>query len=394
MQNSPLIHSSDTYKFKTRDVKAVRLLKIVVGIAILYTLYFAQSIIIPLVFSAFVALLLSPLVRKLKAFYIPRSISAVVLLAALIAPFSILCIELVEPVERWIKVVPKYTQQVTEQIDEISDAFDVEKQQRMAAKEKQSKSFFGNWFSDDAEEEPEDVEQEGTSVKEKIKQGSLDMLLTSLAAMPIFLAQLFGCIILILFLLIYGSPLFSVFISDFPIVENKEKANCLVQRIQHELSKYILTISLVNLGLGVATAACLAYFGVQDYLLWGAIISFLNFVPYVGPIIGLTILSMVGVVQFGATSLALLPGGVFLVLNIIESQFVTPAVLGTSMRVNPLIIIVWLALTGWLWGIIGILLAVPLLVCIKLIIEQIEVLPHWLKLIEASEADCRPLNPK
>jgi len=387
MTQAPLINSEDEYKYKTRDVKAVKFLKILVVLASIYTLYFAQSIIIPLLFSALIALLLSPLVRKLKKLYVPRSISAIVLLAALVAPFSLLTIELVEPVERWMKFLPKFSVQVTQRIEEISSAFDEEKKMAIEAQKKEPEGFFSRWFS--SKEEIPIVTKSENAVEAKIKQGSLDMLVTMLAAAPMFLAQIFGCMILILFLLIYGPPIFSVLINDFPIVKNKKKADLLVKSTQQELSKYIMTISVVNFCLGAATAGGLALFGVQDYLLWGVIVGLLNFVPYVGSIISVSILCVVGVVQFGVTAVALLPSGIFLALNILESQFITPAVLGNSMRVNPLVIILWLSVSGWLWGIFGVLLAVPLLVCIKLALEQMEVLPHWLSLIEASETDLK-----
>lgn len=109
----------------------------------------------------------------------------------------------------------------------------------------------------------------------------------------------------------------------------------------------------------------------------------MNFVPYLGGIASSLVLLVVGVVQFGLTSSAFLPAGVFLFLNIIESQLITPAVLGRSMLLNPLIIIIWIAITGWLWGVVGVLLAVPILMCIKIILENLGVFNHWIRLLES-----------
>jgi predicted PurR-regulated permease PerM len=103
----------------------------------------------------------------------------------------------------------------------------------------------------------------------------------------------------------------------------------------------------------------------------------------VGTIFSLSVLSMAGVAQYGLVWEALLPALAFFILNAIESQLVTPAVLGRNMRMNPLVIMLWLVLWAWLWGIAGVLIAVPLLVCIKLILSRSAAFDPWLKLIES-----------
>ena len=80
--------------------------------------------------------------------------------------------------------------------------------------------------------------------------------------------------------------------------------------------------------------------------------------------------------------MALLPVVIFFAINLLEAQFVTPMVLGRHMRLNPLILMLWLIGWGWVWGVVGVLIAVPLLVCLKLTAARLKVLPHWVKLIE------------
>ena len=109
----------------------------------------------------------------------------------------------------------------------------------------------------------------------------------------------------------------------------------------------------------------------------------MNFIPYVGSLFSVAALIMAGIVQYGLDLMALLPSAVFLTLNILESQFITPTVLGKNMRLNPLIIIVWLSALGWLWGVLGVLLGVPLLVSAKIILSQFPNLSHWVALAEA-----------
>ena len=362
-----------------------RLLNTLVIFAIIYTLYLAKSLLIPLFFSAFVALLLSPLVAFAKKFFVPPTISAAILIAILVAPFTFLALELAEPAERWMQSLPKIATEITEEIEEISNHIDgYTTEPPVDTKPADKKGSFFSWFSeDDQPPEPPPKADNANSVTDKIKQNGIDMGLTLFSNAPLMVAQILACFVLIFFLLVFGPSLFHVFIRDFPIVTDKRRALVLVGQIQHELSSYIVTISIINTCLGLATAAVFFYIGIEDALLWGALVALMNFVPYLGGIASCLVLLVVGLVQFGLTSSAFLPSGIFLALNIVESQLITPAVLGRSMQLNPLIIIIWIAITGWLWGVIGVLLAVPILMCVKIILENLGVFDHWIRLLES-----------
>jgi len=365
----------------SKIAQQTKLLHILTFLAVIYTLYLAKSLLIPLVFSAFIALLLSPLVALARKLYVPRTISAGMLIAFLVTPFTILGLELVEPAERWMQSLPKIAAEISEEIDEITSNIDAYSTAAPAEPVQKERSLF-NWFGDD--EEPVDpLPDKSNSVSEKIKQSSIDIGLTLFSNAPLLLAQVLACIVLIFFLLVFGPSLFHVFIRDFPIVTNKRRALVLVDQIQRELSSYIVTISIINSCLGLATAGVFTYLGIDDALLWGALVALLNFVPYLGGLASCIVLLVVGLVQFGLTSSVFLPAAMFLGLNIIESQLITPAVLGRSMQLNPLIIIVWISITGWLWGVVGVLLAVPILMCIKIILENLGVFSHWINLLES-----------
>ena len=367
--------------------KNIRYLRWLLAVAIIYTLYFAQSLIVPLVLTSLVALLLSPLVGLLSKFYIPRGFSAVVLLAALITPFTFLGIELVEPVQRWTKLIPELSQHLTTQIETISDSLMTDEQQQ-AKKDKKLEqesgfSFFG-WFSDDEEEQKKKQAVEDVNVvTERIKHGSTEMLVDLLAAAPIFVGQLFASLVLILFLLIYSPSLFDAFVTGLKNEKDQQQALALKKSIQHQLSRYVVNISFINLCLGLATALALHLYGMQDALLWGVLVGMLNFIPYLGMLFGTAILCIAGAVQYGIEPIALVPLAIYLTLNLVESQFVTPLLLSKQMRMNPLVTILWILICGWLWGVSGVLISVPLLVCIKLALAQLNIWPQWIKIIEA-----------
>ena len=111
-------------------------------------------------------------------------------------------------------------------------------------------------------------------------------------------------------------------------------------------------------------------------------VGLLNFAPYVGPVAAMLILYLAGIIQYGAEWAALTPVLIFFAINTLEAQFITPTVLGRNMRLNPLVLILWLILWAWIWGAVGVLIAVPLLVCLKLAAARLNIFNRWVRLIE------------
>jgi predicted PurR-regulated permease PerM len=303
----------------------------------------------------------------------------------LITPFTFLGMELAQPAQKWAKLIPKLSVQLTEQLESISQAFEQQEREEKKVieeekREEQGFSFFA-WF--DSEKVEQVVKQEKTNVvTDRIKQGGIEVLLQVMGSAPILLAQFATSLILILFLLIYGPQLFAAFVQELPNVEAKQRAERLVNQTQQQLSRYIITLSVINLGLGLCTAVVLHFIGLDDALLWGVVVGILNFIPYVGSVIGVLVIGLAGLVQFSVDVAVLVPVGAYMALNLVESQFITPTVLGKNMLINPLVVILWLFICGWLWGIAGILLSVPLLVCIKIVLAELSVWKNWLTIIE------------
>jgi len=376
------VHQDEKKTQSSSKLTDIPCIKWILFLAVIYTLYFAQSLIIPMVLTMIIALLLSPLVTILKRMYVPRSLSSIVLLVMLAAPFTLIGLQLIEPAQKWAKLIPKISVHVTQQVESLSDAFEKQQQDELAKSKPLKKSGFFDWFGSD-EVEPQVKETTSEAVTERIKQGSMALMLETLGAAPIFLAQILASAILILFLLIFGPSLFVAFVRELPTEEKRLKAIHLVDVSQTQLSRYIITVSVINSGLGLATASVLYFIGLEDALLWGVIVGILNFIPYVGSVLGVLILTLAGMVQYGVNVSVLVPVGAYLALNMFESQVITPTVLGRNMQINPLVVMLWLLICGWLWGVVGVLLSVPLLVCIKIALSELGVWKNWLRIIEA-----------
>ena len=140
-----------------------------------------------------------------------------------------------------------------------------------------------------------------------------------------------------------------------------------IQEVVEATSTYIGTISLINVTLGALTALILWLLGMPSPLMWGGIVAVLNYIPYLGPIAAALLLFVGGLMSFPDVWSALLPPAIFLAMHTVEANAVTPLIVGKKIEVNPLLILVALSFWAWVWGTVGALLAVPLLIIIKTI---------------------------
>jgi predicted PurR-regulated permease PerM len=357
------------------------------ALALIYTLYFAKSLLMPIVVAMVFALLLSPLVSLLKRFYMPRSVSAVLLIAMLGGPMALLSIALAEPAQKWLEQLPKLSAHLSEELDNISQAIGVEaaaelNQPILPVKEK--KSGFFAWFSSNDEPAAVEAKKNNSILSTRVAQGGIDIIIAVLAAAPMALAQFMTFVILVMFLLIFAPGLYASYLKTLSLETRIHRSVTLIGKLQKELSRYIVTVTIINIGLGISVAATFWFMGINDALLWGALVALLNFAPYLGPIMALVIISLAGLTQYGMEAAALLPAAVYFIINLLEAQFITPTVLGRHMQLNPLVLILWLLIWAWLWGPVGVLVAVPLLLCMKLAAEHLEIFGTWVRLIETA----------
>lgn len=362
-------------------IQSPYLLRALLVLAGLYTLYFAQTLLIPLVLAVLLALLLSPLVSKLKRLHIPRTVSSVVLLSLFVSGIVFLGIELIEPVRKWASAVPQLTETLEEQLESFSETIAPTDDGGTAIEEtteqSQSQSFLQNLFG--GMEEPVAAE-ENNELSERMNQAWLETVIYLLSITPFAIVQMLTVFILVLFLLVFGPDLIAVYVRHSDRVDKSTLT--MFSNIRTELAHYVLTISVINAGLALGTAALLYFLGVEDALFWGVFCGLANFAPYVGALVSLAALGIASFVQFGAEWQAVLPPLAFFALNSLEANFLTPTILGSSMRLNPLTIIVWMLVCGWMWGAVGVLLSVPLLVCFKMTAKQLGLFPAVVALIE------------
>ena len=339
-------------------------LNVLATLAVLFALWAAQDLLLPILLAMFFALVGNPILRMLQRLRIPRPVGAVAVLSSGLAIAFLLGNLMAEPAAELMHQLPRQMREVAPKLREAIRPV------REAKKGAESIARVAGG---------EDV----TAAAKVIRTETSDPY-RALTTTPRMLASVLAVVLLTLFFMIYGSRLQRHALALLPDETRQRATVALLQSIERELSRYALTISLINAGLGMVFAGVLALLGVAlpEALMWGALAMLLNFVPFIGPLVGMGTMLVLGVVHFDVTPAALLPAGVYLTLHALESQLVTPIVLGRSMALSPLVLILGLMVFGWLWGAIGLLLAVPLLVCAKLVLQRVDPTGAWARLLE------------
>ena len=336
-----------------------RMLSILVLGVILYTCYFASSLILPIVVAGFFALLLSPLLNRMPLRWLPRWMGALLLVVGMLAGVGALGMFVAGPAGDWARRVPFVLRDAAPKLREM-----------VAPIQEATKA--GETLDTITGEDDDNVE------RVVVRPPRADLL----SATPKVLGSTLAVILLTFAFLVFGDDVLNKLLTLRPTRAHRKLTGDIVQEIQSDLSRYMLTISATSTVLGAATAAWLYYLDVDDPLLWGVLAAVLNLTPFLGPLITAALLLLVGLSEFDSLGMASLPAAGFLILHALESQLLTPLVLGRTMHINPLAIILWLLVWGWLWGIIGLLVAVPMLVCLKIVASRVRGWEHWARMLE------------
>ncbi len=173
------------------------------------------------------------------------------------------------------------------------------------------------------------------------------------------------------FLLASGDLFLRKTVRLIPTLRNKIQAVEVGREFQRELGRYFFTVSVINAGLGIATTIAMQSLGMPNAFLWGAMAMLLNYNPYLGPITSLAVLSMAAVMTFDDVARIWLVPVIFLALILLEGQLIQPIVVGLRLRLSPVMVFIAFLLLGWLWGIAGMFIAVPILVTLKGICDHV-----------------------
>jgi predicted PurR-regulated permease PerM len=187
-----------------------------------------------------------------------------------------------------------------------------------------------------------------------------------------FLGGLLETVVVLFFLLMSGDTFLRRLVEILPNFKNKRQAVEISQQIESDISVYLMTIALMNAGVGVLSGLAAWLCDLGDPILWGTLAFLLNFVPVLGPTVGVAIFFVAGLLSFNTLWQAALPAALYLGIHIIEGESLTPWLLARRFTLNPVLIIVSLIFWYWMWGVAGAILATPMLATLKIVCDRIQ----------------------
>lgn len=319
----------------------------------LYTLYFARGVLIPVVLAVLLSWILAPAVRGLKRLHLPAPWGAALVVGALVAAMGYGVASLTQPAKEWIDKAPGMLRQMEIKLRDIRES--VQEVSRITEKAEQITG-------------PDDSGKSAVAVVEP------SLFSRTLTATPVFLVSVISTLILAYLLLAYGGTLTQRFLGTLPTAEEKKAAIKVIRSFQRDIARYLFLITCLSAGLGVVAGLALYWLGMPNPVLWAVMIAVLNYVPYLGAALCLIVLTPVAILSIDPLGQALLVPAVFLVLNIIEGELLTAVVVGKYFTLNPIIVFLSILFWGWLWGVVGALVAVPLLVSFRIFCAHVPAL--------------------
>jgi predicted PurR-regulated permease PerM len=329
---------------------------IIVVLGVAAFLYFARPVVLPLFLAILAAMALKPLMTGLAYLRIPTAPSAAIVFVLLVASLGIGFLQLGRPAIRWIDDAPQHMTELRAKVqnlfpnaERISHALDT----------------MGDLGATDAEKKAEQKKTPTVEIKDQRGTNSL------LNWTGTVLAGLGEVLVLIYLILASGDMFLHKLVRVMPTLRDKKRAVEISHEVQSNISNYLFSVLLINICMGAVAASGFYFLGVPRPAMWGMLVALLNFVPYFGPVVVAVLLAIVGLLTFDTLWQWLLPAFWYLALHLLESNLVTPILLGKRFTLNPVAIFVSLIFWLWLWGIPGALLSVPILVTVKAICDRI-----------------------
>jgi len=331
------------------DVRSIALTGLFI-LAVFYTIYFMRSILLPIVLALLLSYLLRPIVRALAQIKIPLPVSAALLLIGFFGLIGYEVSVLATPTAEWLQKAPagfaelqrkllpvkKSVAQVTQATGEI---------EKLASTNAQTKG----------------VELKRRPIAEVLFMRT-----------PEFIASAVLSLILLYFLLVYDQTFIAKLVKLLPTLSDKKTAVGIAHDIEAQISRYLFTVTAINVCLGVAVGTAVGLLGLRNPVMWGVMVALLNFVPYLGALTGIICMTIGATLSFDSLGYALIFPAVYLSFGVLEGSFITPWIMGRSLTLNPVIILLSLTFWGWMWGIVGVILAVPILAAFKIFCAHIK----------------------
>jgi predicted PurR-regulated permease PerM len=331
------------------DIKAVFLGGLFV-LAMLAACYVAAEIVLPIVLAFVLSLVLQPAMRVFERVRVPRGIAAILLIFLLFGTLGGLGTALSGPATGWAQKLPTGIPKLEERLSFLS--------RPIAAFQKFADHAQGMTLGGEPKAVP--VTVQGSALSDRLLSGTRT-----------FASGLLETVLVLFFLLVSGDTFLRRLVEILPRFKNKRHAVDISQQIESDVSSYLFTITLMNLAVGVATGTVMALCGVGDPVLWGTVAFLLNYIPILGPMIGVVVFLLAGLLSIDSLWAAFLPAGLYLLIHLVEGETITPMLLARRFTINPVLVILSLVFWYWMWGVPGAVLSTPMLAISKIICDRV-----------------------
>ncbi|MDG5487540.1 AI-2E family transporter [Sphingomonas sp. BGYR3] len=339
---------------ETRRDRLLAALTLIAGMGLMLATPFALQagapFFLPLTAALVIAVALVPMLEWLERRRVPSGLAAFLCLVLFLAIANVALASIVVPASGWVRELPARIGRIQANVKPVIDTY------------AQLEAFVNRLIAEVAAA-PARTAQANVGTP---PTSLIDLVGTSA---PSALIEMFFAILVIYFVLSGWSRLRARAITARRSFDGAMATARVIQNVVDDTSAYLGTITVINLSLGLTVAAALWAIGMPTPLMWGGIVALLNYIPYLGPILAAALLALGGLMTFDDLFWALLPSAIMIGAHLIEANLVTPMIVGHRLTIHPVLILVSLSFWGWVWGLTGALLAVPLLIIIQTVLN-------------------------
>jgi predicted PurR-regulated permease PerM len=336
---------------QARSPFTARILVTILVLLLIAALRLGSSLLIPIALSILLALLLNPMVRGMTRWKIPESVGAAIVVFGVTGIIAFGAWQLADPASEWLKKAPEQLQSMESRLRRIKKPIA------------------------DIQKTAERVEQAATTTGSGTASAPSPPAPSMVARLGYSTASGVGAALTVIFLtyfLIASGPLLKKKLPRLvPEASRRERMEHALTEIERHMSQYLYLNSVISLVVGLLTWGLLALLGFPNAILWATAAFIFNYVPYAGAAATLALIAFAGIVSFDAVDKTLLALGGFFLINLLEGNLITPTILGKTMPLNSLAIFTSLLFWGWVWGVAGAVLAVPLTVMVQVVCAHV-----------------------
>jgi predicted PurR-regulated permease PerM len=349
-------------------------------LAVLAGAFVAKEVILPVVLAFILKLLLQPVMRLLARIKVPRVLASLLMILALFGILAGLGSALSGPASNWAKRLPEGLPRLQQRVQVISGPLD-----SLKGMLDHAKGMVGGGTANAAGAGAPAGQQPAPAAV-----GSSDIQSTILSGVQTFASEFLTTFLVLFFLLNSGDTFLRRLVEVMPRFKDKRQVIDISQQVESDVSSYLVTITVMNAAVGIATGLAMWALGLPDAALWGAVAFLLNYVPILGPLVGVVTFLGVGMLSLDPLWKAFMPMVLYGAIHIIEGETVTPMLLARRFTLNPVLVIVALLFWDWMWGVPGAILAVPMLAITKIVCDRIRPLAAFGHFLEGEKHGIEP----